>query len=259
MNEWSIKRKRIILGLVLLALIILLGIPFLLYFHQTPTCSDGKRNGDETGVDCGGSCQLLCPLEASPLIVKGDPQVLYVATSTFDIIAYMQNPNINGEVALAPYTINIYDDTSSGPLRTISGKTFIPKNSTFAIFQGPFDFGSSTPTRATFSWGNLIWKKNKSEVPELIVKDVLLTNADTKPRIDASVYNTTLQKVSNIELVALIFDENGTIVHASRTVVDTLGPNEVATLVYTWPSAFVGTTTAIEIVPRTFPDASLIK
>lgn len=26
-----------------------------------PTCNDGVQNGDETGVDCGGSCQTTCP------------------------------------------------------------------------------------------------------------------------------------------------------------------------------------------------------
>ncbi|MEZ4883457.1 MAG: T9SS type A sorting domain-containing protein [Chitinophagales bacterium] len=27
----------------------------------TPTCTDGIQNGDETGVDCGGSCPTACP------------------------------------------------------------------------------------------------------------------------------------------------------------------------------------------------------
>jgi hypothetical protein len=27
----------------------------------TPTCDDGLQNGDETGIDCGGSCQNACP------------------------------------------------------------------------------------------------------------------------------------------------------------------------------------------------------
>lgn len=26
-----------------------------------PTCTDGIKNGNETGVDCGGSCPVLCP------------------------------------------------------------------------------------------------------------------------------------------------------------------------------------------------------
>ena len=29
----------------------------------TPTCTDGIQNGDETGVDCGGSCPNACPQE----------------------------------------------------------------------------------------------------------------------------------------------------------------------------------------------------
>ena len=31
-------------------------------FTPAPTCDDGLRNGDETGVDCGGeTCELRCP------------------------------------------------------------------------------------------------------------------------------------------------------------------------------------------------------
>jgi hypothetical protein len=260
MNEWSIHRKRIIMGMVLLALLILVGIPLLLFFHKAPSCSNAKQDGDETGVDCGGSCQLICSNASLPIIFKGDTQVLSLATSTYDVIAYMQNPNITGQVALAPYTINIYDSNTAAPLQTIQGSTFIPPNSTFAIFQGPFTYGSTTPNHATFSWGKLIWKKNLTPTPGLTVKNAMLTNTLEKPRLDAILQNDTLKTVSNIELVALLFDENGTIIHASRTVVESLGPSESTPLVYTWPTAFMGaTTTAIEIVPRIFPDASFIK
>ena len=29
--------------------------------NVTPTCDDGVMNGDETGIDCGGSCPTVCP------------------------------------------------------------------------------------------------------------------------------------------------------------------------------------------------------
>jgi hypothetical protein len=32
---------------------------------SAPTCTDKAKNGDETGVDCGGSCALACPCDAS--------------------------------------------------------------------------------------------------------------------------------------------------------------------------------------------------
>ena len=34
---------------------------FCLGESTSPTCDDGMQNGDETGVDCGGSCPLACP------------------------------------------------------------------------------------------------------------------------------------------------------------------------------------------------------
>ncbi len=33
-----------------------------LLFQQEPTCTDGFQNGDEEGIDCGGSCPNMCPL-----------------------------------------------------------------------------------------------------------------------------------------------------------------------------------------------------
>jgi len=35
------------------------------YSFTVTSCFDGSKNGDETGVDCGGSCSLVCPAEPS--------------------------------------------------------------------------------------------------------------------------------------------------------------------------------------------------
>jgi len=37
--------------------------------EPTPTCTDGIQNGDETGIDCGGSCANACPCEGIDLTV----------------------------------------------------------------------------------------------------------------------------------------------------------------------------------------------
>jgi hypothetical protein len=260
MNAWSIKRKRIILLLVVLVLAIILGVPLFFFFHQTPTCTDGKQDGDETGVDCGGSCMLLCPDESLPMIIKGDPQVLKVATSTYDVVAYVQNPNVSGKVLNAAYTFNLYDASSTIPLKTIQGTTFIPTNSSFAVFEGPISFVEETPVRATFAWDtNLSWQKDTQATPELQVKEIVLSNQNSSPRIDAQLENDSLGTVSNIELAALIFDNNDNIIAASKTVVDSLEAGQSAPLVFTWPTAFTSATTSIEILPRIFPDNSFIK
>ena len=40
--------------------------------EPTPTCNDGFQNGDETGVDCGGSCPDVCPPTCDDGIQNGD-------------------------------------------------------------------------------------------------------------------------------------------------------------------------------------------
>jgi hypothetical protein len=260
MNEWSIRRKRVIFLIAVLILAIVLGVPLFFFFHQAPSCTDGKQDGDETGIDCGGSCALLCPADSLPMINNGDPQVLKVASSTYDVVAYVQNPNVSGKVLDAAYTFDLYGASSTIPLKTIQGTTFIPKNSSFAIFEGPISFVEETPVRATFAWsGGLQWQKDTAPVPLLQVKDIVLSNANTSPRINAQLENDSLGSVSNIELGALIFDQNGNIIAASKTVVDSIDAGQSAPLVFTWPTAFSSATTSIEILPRIFPDNSFIK
>lgn len=49
----------------------------------TPTCSDGIMNGDETGVDCGGSCDA-CPATCNDGIMNGDEEGVDCGGSSCD-------------------------------------------------------------------------------------------------------------------------------------------------------------------------------
>ena len=47
------KRRLIYGGSVLLVLALIFGTIFWKLLYSAPTCSDGVKNGDEKGVDCG--------------------------------------------------------------------------------------------------------------------------------------------------------------------------------------------------------------
>src|SRR5688572_13082643 len=149
MNEWSAKRKRIVLTILIVFLIVLVGVPILFLSYRTPTCFDNKMNGGESGVDCGGSCELLCTPESLPLLTKGDPRVLEVAPGIYEVVVVLENPNVAAEVYRAGYTIRLYEAGNPAEIKLIEGETFIPKNSTFAIFLGPMELGDKVPNRAT--------------------------------------------------------------------------------------------------------------
>jgi len=241
MNEWSRTRKRIVFSIVFLSLAILIGVPVFLMFYRAPTCFDKSQNGQETGVDCGGVCQRLCVAESLPLILKGDPRVLKVKDNLFEVVVLVENPNLVGEIYKASYTFKLYDASSTIPVKIIEGATFVPKNTTFALLEGPFSLeGGATPSRATIELkqDKFEWQKNNEPEPEIVLKETRLTRTDTTPRLDTLVENKSLENLSNIDLTAVISDRAGNIFASSKTFIDTLAPGRSASAVFTWPEPF---------------------
>lgn len=262
MNDWSRTRKRIILFIVFSFLAVLIGVPFFLLVYQKPTCSDGKQNSDETGVDCGGSCQRLCTPEALPLLLKGDPRLLTIAPNVFEVIALVENPNTDAEIYRAEYTIKVYDSKSAIPVKTLEGFAFIPKGRTIALFEGPFTLPIEIfPTRATLEWreANLDFRKTNVTEPELEVFDLTLTSASSSPRLNAKVENQSLESISNIDFVALISDSGGNIFAASKTYIDIIESGQTVDIFFAWPRPFPQQVANTQIIVRILPDRSFIR
>ena len=262
MNKWSRRRKRVIVSLIFFGILILVAIPSYLLFYKTPTCFDNKRNSDETGVDCGGSYQLLCTAESLPLIIKGDPQVLEVKEGVFEVVALVDNPSIDAEIYRAKYFIRLYSAKSIAPTRVIEGETFVPKGVKFAIFEGPFTTSDGAiPIKATIEWreDSLAWKKNNSPIPILKVISKMVSKEDTIPRLDAVIENASLKNVSNIDAISLVYNDKGTIFAASKTFIDSLAVGANAPIVFSWPEPFGEKILNIEIILRVLPDRSFIR
>jgi hypothetical protein len=260
MNEWSRRRKRIILSIILGILIVLIGAPLFFFFYKPASCNDGKQNGDETGVDCGGGCKLICQADYLPIIQKGDPQVIRVSTTTYALVIHAENPNVNGQVLRAGYTMKVYEASSTIPIKIIDGATFVPKASIFAVFAGPLSFGESIPYRATFEWkkDTLVWVKNDLPIPDLNIQNKVLSTENNQPRLTAEVKNESLDPVKNIELTALIFDNTGNIVGVSKTLVDEVDKGGTESVIFTWPTNFEKEPASEEILLKVLPDKSYI-
>lgn len=248
--------------MVIFVVVMLIGLPAFFLFYHSPTCFDGKQNGDETGVDCGGSCQLLCKAESLPLILKGDPRVLAVSSTTYQVVALIENPDNTAEIYHAGYIIRVYDAGNAVPLKVIEGETYAPKGATFAILEGPFSIESGgVPKRAILEWkeNSFVWEKNASSLPHLEIQQSILSRGDSAPRLDVMLQNFSLKEANNIDLVALLSDGGGNIFAASQTFIDRLGPSETAPAVFTWPRPFGQEAISTNIVIRIFPDRSFIK
>lgn len=237
MASWSTKRKTgFFLGFaVFFALAV--GLPAFFAFYEAPTCSDGRQNGSERGVDCGGSCARLCPADFAL------PKVLWsysarVVPGIYNALAYIENPNPTVEAGSVSYAFKLYD--GEGILvAERKGRGFIPAGQRFAIFEGTIETGERVPARTTFEFtGEPAWRPG-APTTKLRALSVELSDVDSAPKAEARVRNESVDKAfRNIDAFIVLYDEEDNRAAFSKTVVDSLLPGETAALYFTWPEKF---------------------
>ena len=236
MSIWSTKRKLAYLSITLGTVFVFLAVPLFFIFYKQPTCFDSKKNGDETGVDCGGSCRLICASDALDPVVRWS-RALKVTDNVYNAVAYIENPNVSSTIRDVSYIFRLYDKDNN-LISERKGHTFVPKGKTFAIFEGGIQINGQVPTVTRFEFTSpLIWQKDISEEPEIFVRDKTLTQVDTAPRLNAFLENRSVGTISDIEVVAIIYDEDDNAIAVSRTFVDSLA-EKLAPLNFTWPLPF---------------------
>ena len=239
MNPWASHRKSIYLGgIILLLTAVSFGI-FWKFWYKTPTCFDNVKNGDETGVDCGGSCSKVCSSGVIQPIVMWDPRMFEISPGVWSLLVYVENPNTDVDATYVPYTFTIYN-ANNKVLEQKTGATILPKNKTVGIFEGPISIpDENKPQRVIFELGgNIIWNKNENPSNDISITNSPLSNLDSQPRVQANVRNNSTKEIDNIELVAAIFDGSDNAVAASRTFIDSLPKNTNTNVLFTWPRPF---------------------
>lgn len=236
--SWASKRQFKYLSLfVLVVALIIFALIYPLIFKK-PTCSDGKQNGAETGVDCGGSCSLMCKSDVS------DPVVLWsrafpVTGSNYNLVAFIENRNKNAGVVTAKYEFRIYD-ANNKLLGRREGKTFIPPNQQFAIFEPRFDSGESELKSVTFEFlSPLIWVKRAPtlETLPIRVKDIVLDNNTDTPSLSAVISNDSIYDIPEFDVVAILYDADHNAINASSSHKDKLLNGSSLPVTFTWPEA----------------------
>lgn len=234
--SWALQRQlKYFSGLVFfLALILFIIIAPVIF--KKPTCTDTKQNGDESGVDCGGSCALMCKSDVTDPVVLWSRSFPVIGTN-YNLVAYIENRNKNSAVAVASYEFRIYD-ANNKLIGRREGKTFIPPNQQFAIFESRFDAGQSEVKSVTFDFtGSLVWVKKAPTLQTLPIRvnNISFDNNKDTPTLSATVNNDSIYDLPEFDVVAILYDVDHNAINASRTRKDSLKNNNKLPIVFTWP------------------------
>jgi len=248
---WAIRRQIFFISIFIVffsALGFLIVSP---YINKLPTCTDNKKNGDEKGIDCGGSCTKACTFEVDEISILWS-RTFEVIPGRYNAVAYLENHNKNAAIYKIKYKFR-FSDKDNIYIGKREGETFIPPSGKFAIFEAGIGVGNSIPVYTSFEFIEIpVWNtapEDKINQLKILISDIKLENQNTSPHLSATIKNDSLFTIPEVSVVALLYDEKGNVVSTSRTYLDELAKEESQNINFTWPKPIPGNIVAKEIIP----------
>jgi len=249
---WSSKRKLAYLSGFLVLIFGGLAIMVWPYFNQDPTCFDRKQNGDETGIDCGGSCLLSCTAENYRLVTLWS-RAFPVTGGNYNLMAYVENQNRESGISKINYEFRAYDENNIFLARR-EGSTFISSNDRTAIFEGGIEAGNRIPSRVDFTFTSVpVWVRINREQRNALsvsIEDKVISNVFEAPKVTANVVNKTLIDIKNLDIYLVLYDEQDNVINVSKTFVQNLPKNSKYPIVFTWPEPLSKNPSRVDIFPQ---------
>ncbi|MBI2482108.1 MAG: hypothetical protein HYV76_00880 [Candidatus Vogelbacteria bacterium] len=247
MSRWSRQRQVTITFIILIVLTVLIGAGAW-YWWPVPSCTDGTKNQNEVGIDCGGVCPKICATSVVPLKVLWS-RVFPARSGEWYVVAQVQNQNRNVGARQVNYELKLLD-AIGGVLARRGGETFINPGETALILETNIPVsGNRVPSRALVTITPPTWEKPVKEVPIFSTNRKSFIN-DPAPRLVAAITNPSITDYTDIEVSIVVAGNDENVFAASRTLVDRLTRGESRDIYFTWPMPFVEAPAVVTILPR---------
>lgn len=231
---WSTRRQILYYGAAILALALLTFAVWKIFLTSAPTCSDNAQNGTETGVDCGGTCSLVCKEVAhTPVVLWA--RIFVANPHTYTAAAYIQNNNVGAGARRVHYTFQLFDEKNSFVVAH-EGVVDIPPVQIVPIIDSNIDVGNRIATRVLFAFSDEpTWNK----IPTGTFPTLRITNKDLAQdgsRLSVTLVNDSVNDAGRTVLAAVLFDAQGVARAASKAQLSDVPHGSSQDVVFTWPT-----------------------
>ncbi len=249
MEKLQRNHKRLIILAVYFVLFSLLGFLIYSWVKPDPTCTDGKKNQNETEIDCGGVCSpCKKTFETQDLIIK-EKYFLPAGQGKYDAIIKISNPNNQIAVSELSYSLKLHDATGN-VLAERSGKNFILPVESKYIIETNLET-STVPAQIEVAISDLQWEEFFNyERPELNIYNrryELISSGVGYSEAFGLLRNESPFDFNSVKINVVLRDANGQPIAFNKTEMNTINAGEQRDFRLLWPVNFPGEVQGVEM------------
>lgn len=216
--------KQFLYGSFFIIIIGLSGGGFYYWLQPAPSCFDNKKNQNETGADCGGSC-TPCVLKNSQPLRISSLEIFDNGNKTITAIGEIKNPNVSVGAKQFLYTIAIYD-RADRELFSKSGRSFVYPDKSRTVVEPAIAVDPAAAARGEIKIGEVFWQAEADfgGIPEknLAVIGMTIRGDGGGFIIAGAVKNANPVAADRVVIKAVLFDGDGLRRGASQTIIENL-------------------------------------
>ena len=225
-------QKQLIIGTVLILILGVMGYGIYTRLGTKATCTDGIKNGQEEGFDCGTlACGKACEPAIMPINIISS-QFFQVGQGDYDFVAQLSNPNVFYGASRLEYSIDAFN---------YHGATYIlPGQTKWLVLTSLKNFEEVGDIKLVIN--NAQWEK--LDIPNNTVnfalrrKDYHPTQIGTE--LEAVLYNDSNFDFDKTDVVVILFDDTNNIVDVNKTDIRTFVSRSERGFIVTWPFSLSG-------------------
>lgn len=226
--------KRLIIIFIVLS--ILASIGFLIYWKNfRPTCFDGKQNGREEGIDCGGPCIKVCKEEFVFEKIEIKELEFVEEGGKYDVVARLHNPNPGHGLEKLDYKFILYNNEEEVGSR--QGETYILPSEEKYVVEAGLEI-NARPLRVELELKEGEPQKFSETYPKLEV----VNERHSYPEESGKYFQTRFQIVNRstydfevIDLTVVVRSEDGEIIALNKGYINSMVPQGVRDHEFFWP------------------------
>lgn len=248
MSSWAGRRKLLYIVTTALVLFAVIGTLGYAWLNRPASCLDGKKNGTEEQIDCGGSCSRICEGKAEAPVLLWT-RSFEVAPGVYNVAAYVENRNGGAYARNVKYSFRLFDERNvliaeRIGLATIAPTRFVP------IVETAIATGNRTPARAFFEFQDApLWERGVA--PSIEYAKQLFDESGRKLSVD--VRNASARDLTNVPVATILYDAQGTAQAASVSLVPRIQKGKSEQVVFTWPTPFKAPIVEAQVIALPLP------